>query len=195
MPESPVPAPLAVEEYRALRATIRERGTLRLVIATFTFVAWAALAVAAAVLVSTPVLLLIPLLVLSAGFEAINSIHVSVERIGRFLQVYYEEPTAGLPAWETTITRHTVPAGPGGTPVDALFSGFFIVAAVLNLTPIALLTAGSAEQIWAGFPVELVVFGTLHAVFVLRVVQAWRTLGSLRQRELEAFARGFRPRT
>ncbi len=35
---------LGVEEYRALRATINARGTLRLSVAALTFLAWAAIA-------------------------------------------------------------------------------------------------------------------------------------------------------
>jgi hypothetical protein len=186
---------LAIEEYRALRATIRERGTLRLVIGTFTFVVWAALAVISAVMVSTPGPMLIPLLLLAFGFELVNSIHVSVERTGRFLQVYYEDPRAGLPIWETVIMGHRPPSGSGATPVDPLFSGFFIVAAVLNLAPIAVMTAGTSEPMFGEIPVELVVFGVLHLVFALRVIQARRALGTLRQRELDTFVRTVRSKT
>ena len=35
------PSPLSIEEYRALRATIRERGTARWIVIALTFVAWA----------------------------------------------------------------------------------------------------------------------------------------------------------
>src|SRR5688572_14729222 len=40
----PFRSELAHEEFRALRATIRERGTLRLLVVLITFVAWATLA-------------------------------------------------------------------------------------------------------------------------------------------------------
>src|SRR5262245_24708088 len=90
---------LAVEEYRALRATIRERGTARLVVTTITFVSWAGLVTATCALNLPAVLGLVPLLVLTAGFEAGFAMHVGVERVGRFIQVRYEGD-AGLPAWE-----------------------------------------------------------------------------------------------
>ena len=77
------PTPLAVEEYRALRATIRERGTMRLVVALITFVAWAAGALAVVSWGSVSALALLPLLVLVAGFEVVFATHVGVERIGR----------------------------------------------------------------------------------------------------------------
>src|SRR5262249_48227793 len=96
---------LAVEEYRALRATIRERGTARVVITTFTFVAWAALVLTVQAVFPQPVSSLIPLLVLGAGFESVFSLHIGVERIGRYLQARYETPAEGAPAWEHTAMQ------------------------------------------------------------------------------------------
>ena len=97
------------DEYSALRATIRERGTARVYVFTAGVAAWAAAAIATAALASTPVAALLPLLVLAAAFEGVFALHVGVERIGRYLQVFYEtNPPAppGLPAlpnWETHI--------------------------------------------------------------------------------------------
>jgi len=59
------------EEYRALRATIRERGTARVCLFAGGFAAWGALTLAAATMASTPLATLLPLLVLAALFEAI----------------------------------------------------------------------------------------------------------------------------
>jgi hypothetical protein len=81
----------AQEEYRALRATIRERGTARVWVFVAGMAAWGALTVATATLASTPLAVLLPLLVLTAAFEAVVSLHVGVERIGRYIQVFYEE--------------------------------------------------------------------------------------------------------
>jgi hypothetical protein len=78
------------DEYIALRATIRERGTARVCIFAGGLAAWAAASIATAALASTPVAVLLPLLVLAAAFEAVFALHVGVERIGRYLQVFHE---------------------------------------------------------------------------------------------------------
>src|SRR5881397_3911173 len=78
------------EEYIALRATIRERGTARVCIFAGGIAAWAAAAIAMAALASSPVATLLPLLVLAAMFEEVFALHVGVERIGRYLQVFHE---------------------------------------------------------------------------------------------------------
>jgi hypothetical protein len=66
---------------------------------------------------------------LAAGFEAVFALHVGVERIGRYLQVFHED-AGGPPAWE----RHAMAFGPpsAGGRVDPLFSGLFAAAAVLT---------------------------------------------------------------
>src|SRR5262245_28415723 len=84
--------PRELEEYRALRATIRERGTARVYLVVGGLGAWAALVIATASLASLPVATLLPLLFLAGVFEAIFALHTGVERIGRYLQVFYEEP-------------------------------------------------------------------------------------------------------
>ncbi|PYR59774.1 MAG: hypothetical protein DMF85_06955, partial [Acidobacteria bacterium] len=86
------------EEYAALRATIRERGTVRMVLLPATLAAWAAVAIATTAAIAYPIAVLLPLLVLTGGFEAIYALHVNVERIGRYIQVFHE-PTGG---WEHT---------------------------------------------------------------------------------------------
>jgi len=76
--------PRELEEYRALRDTIRERGTTRAWLLLATFVAWAALAIATASLAALPVATLLPLLVLAVGFETGFALHTGVERIARY---------------------------------------------------------------------------------------------------------------
>ena len=60
-----------IEEYRALRDTIRERGTARHWIVIVGLATWCALAVALSVLVTTPVTTLLPLLLLASTFEVV----------------------------------------------------------------------------------------------------------------------------
>ena len=67
---------LRVEEYRALRATVRERGTTRLIVSAITFVSWATLAVVVYAVSAIPLIAVFPLFVLVAGFEVVFATHV-----------------------------------------------------------------------------------------------------------------------
>ena len=102
------------EEFAALRATIRERGTARVWIFFATIAVWAALGVAMMLVGTAPVFTLLPLVVLAAGFEAIFHLHVGVERVGRYLQAFTEDAAAGgRPQWrvlDSNQRRHK-PAG------------------------------------------------------------------------------------
>ena len=84
------------EEYRALRDTIRERGTTRVWIVLAGLSAWAALAIGTFALAPFPAATVLPLLVLAAAFEIVFALHTGVERIGRYLQVFHEEASG----WE-----------------------------------------------------------------------------------------------
>ena len=98
------------QEYTELRATIRERGTIRVCVFAAGLVAWAALTLATAVLATTPIATLLPLLALAAIFEAVFALHVGVERIGRYLQVYYETDETGA-RWEHAAMAFGRPSG------------------------------------------------------------------------------------
>lgn len=162
-------------EFAVLRQTIASRGTARMVIVPATFVGWATLSVTLLLFSSLPVAALFPLAVLAGGFEAIHALHVGTERIGRYLQVYYETETDG-PRWETTAMA-VGPALPGGG-IDPLFSVLFVVACLLNLLP-ALLPEPT--------PIESGAIGTAHAAVVLRIVRARRAASRQRAVELESF--------
>jgi len=79
-----------VEEYRALRATIRQRGSSRPWAFLAGFSVWAVVSMGA-ILTSLPMVTILPLLLLAATFEVVFSLHVSVERIGRYLQVFHQD--------------------------------------------------------------------------------------------------------
>src|SRR5438552_11434259 len=79
------------EQYRSLRATIRERGTARVWLFAGGIAVWAALAVTIGALSAPPVATLVPLLVLVAAFEGVYALHVGVERVGRYLEVFFED--------------------------------------------------------------------------------------------------------
>jgi hypothetical protein len=145
----------SAEEYAALRATIRERGTARVYILALGLAVWAALALAAVVLGIPPVATLIPLVVLAATFEGVYGLHVAVERIGRYLLVFHDD------RWEQAAGVFGSPAG--APRVDPLFGTVFLLAALVNLVP--LLATTPIVQ-------ELLIVGAAHAAFGARVLRA-----------------------
>jgi hypothetical protein len=163
----------ATEEYRALRATIRERGTARVCLFCGGFVAWGALMLATAALASTPMATLMPLLVLAAIFEAVYALHIGVERIGRYVQAFYE---AVEPGWEQAAMAFGRPKG--GASIDALFTVPFLLAAIFNLGP-ALYLSPTTE--------ELVFVGGAHALFAVRLFFARATAARQRAVDLARF--------
>src|SRR5262249_52559510 len=132
-----------------------------------------------------PLAVLYPLAVLVGGFEAIHALHVGVERIGRYLQVYYESNGSG-PRWETTVTS-VGPALPGGG-IDPLFSVVFICASFVNIVPAL---GGTLFHYQNALPgptrTELGVIAVLHLAFVVRIVRARGAAARQRAVELESF--------
>jgi hypothetical protein len=179
-------AALSLEEYRALRATIRERGTVRLVLAVVTFVAWAAMILLVQTVVAVPAFALVPLVVLAAGFEAVFAAHVGVERVGRYLQAFYEPGPPSLPMWEH-VAMAGVPHPGSGARLDALFAGLFAAATLINLVPVVLLSSGVAPDLPGGLPMELGFYGLVHLLFLWRLLSAWRFASGQRRRDFEHF--------
>lgn len=171
-----------LDEYRALRETIRERGTARHWVVIVGLVAWAALTLAGSV-ISRPALTLMPLLVLVASFEVIFTLHTGVERVGRYLQVFHED-TGDTAAWEHVAMAYGRRFGGGG--IDALSSPIFAVAALLNFVPVAL--NGSVAIDWT-------IIGTVHLLFIVRIWAATRQAAGQRAIDLERFTRLKQERT
>ena len=159
-------------EYSALRDTIRERGTARVWVFLGGLVAWAALTVATAALGALPVATLPPLLVLAGAFEAVFSLHVGVERIGRYVQVFFEEE-AGWEHVAMAIGRPLV-----GASIDPLFAVLFILATILNF--IAVIVAEPVR-------IEVIVVGTAHLLLIVRVLAARWVAARQRAADLERF--------
>src|SRR5688500_4887533 len=107
-------------EYLALRGTIRERGTARMVLLPVIVIGWAGAAIATAGVITVAVSTLVPLLVLAAGFEAIFALHMNVERVGRYLQTFHERGDG----WEQ-IAMVFGQRFPGSGP-DPLFAQLFV---------------------------------------------------------------------
>ena len=164
---------LTQAEYQALRATIRERGTARLWAVLAGLIAWGAVGVALQIARPNQAAWLFPLVVLAGTCELNFFIHTGVERIGRYIQVFYEE-TAGIPGWETTTMNYGAKFPSG---LDPLFTLIFSAALSLNL-----LAAFTAEptDIW---PVSLLA----HLAFAYRIVSVRKLAASQRALDLERF--------
>src|SRR5882672_9752506 len=162
------------DEFRVLRATIQQRGTARMLVLPIVFVGWAGTAVATAAVITVAISTLVPLLILVAGFEAIFALHVSVERIGRYLQVFHEGDAD--PAWEHIASRFSQKFPAAGH--DPLFGRLFVLATSVNFLPAALGWENMAE---------LVVLAALHLVFINRVRLARAFAASQRAEDLERF--------
>jgi len=185
---------LSDAEYAALRQTIAIRGTVRMALVPLVVFAWGVLlATVGASLDGLP-----SLLVLAAGFEAVHALHVGVERIGRYLQVFYEDGPGG-PRWESTAMA-VGPALPGGG-IDPLFTVVFVGALLLNVIPLvqglASLASGTAAAVSVGLLAAVSVLA--HVGLLVRMVRARRAATRQRAVELESYrairARGQHPTT
>ena len=166
------------EQYRALRDTIRERGTLRVWVFVAGVIAWAALTITTAALLSPPVVTLLPLLVLAATFEAVYALHVGVERVGRYLDVFFDD------SWEAAAMAFGRPAG--AAAIDPLFAVVFAIAALFNLTPLLIAQPTAPELIFVGGG---------HALFGVRLVFARLTASKQRAIDRERFRELHRQRS
>ncbi len=162
----------ARDEYIALRDTIRVRGTARMLLLPVAIAAWAATAIATAAVITVAISTLVPLMVLVAGFEAIFALHLNVERIGRYLQVFHEASGG----WEHVAMAYGQRFG-NGAP-DPLFSRIFVLATSVNFIPAAL----------GGDLPEMVVLAVLHLLFVNRIRIARGACAKQRAQDLERFA-------
>jgi hypothetical protein len=159
-----------VNEYSALRATIRERGTVRVVLFWLGLAVWAALVLLLVAAVPVPAAVLVPLVLLLATFEAVNGLHVGVERIGRYLQVFHDD------AWEHAAMAYGRRFPVGGP--DALFCGVFVLATLVNMLP--MVAAGPT-------PAEWIPLATAHVLFLLRIDRARRRSAGQRALDLDRF--------
>ena len=163
-------------EFTVLRQTIATRGTVRMALLPVTVIGWTITTGGLLQGASLPPLLsLVSLGVLIGGFEAIHALNVGVERIGRFLQVYYEGAADG-PTWETTAMA----VGPGlpGGGIDPLFTVVFAALTGLNLA-----LAFPELHAMTAFVIVLPV----HVIFWIRMVRARGAAARQRAVDLETF--------
>lgn len=143
-------------------------------------VAWAALLTAVMAWLPLPVAACLPLSVLIATFEAVRTLHLGVERIGRYLQVFHEPatPESDGPGWEHVAMAlgPRVP-GAGGHPLGA---PLILAATLVN---------GLAVVLPGPTPIEWRAMLVVHAAFAAWVVAGDRRMRAQRARELEALER------
>jgi hypothetical protein len=154
-----------------MRATIRERGTARMVLVPIIFIGWAATAVATAAVITVALSTVVPLLVLAAGFEAIFALYTNVERIGRYLQVFHEDDGG----WEHVAMefgRRAPRSGP-----DPLCSRLFVVAVSVNYLPVGL----------GGTAIELAILAGVHLLVIGRIRVCRSAAAKQRELDLEHF--------
>ena len=135
------------------------------------FIGWAATAIATAAVITVAISTLVPLLVLVAGFEAIFALHMNVERIGRYVQVFHEAEGG----WEH-VAMAFGQRYPGGGP-DPLFTQLFVFGISVNFLPVAL----------GGDPIEIAVLAVLHLLAIYRLRMARSAAGRQRSSDLEKF--------
>ena len=165
-------------EYVILRRTIAHRGALRPILALAGTAAWAAALIAVLALLPYPVAAAIPLLVLTITFEVIRPLHFGAERIGRYVQVFYEEdgdparPLTDTPSWERVAMSFGAVPGVGGHP---LFVPLFLIATAINYLAVLLPEPAA---------VELSVMAIPHLAFIAWLVAADRAMRTQRAIEL-----------
>lgn len=167
--------PVRLAEFAALRDTIRERGTTRMVLVTVAIVAWAALAAVIVLVTPLALLLVLPLVVLSAGFEVNFAMHLAVERVGRYLQVAFEERQASV-GWETISIAFSDQFSVKS--VDPLFFWVFTAAVGANFLCVLLTNAD---------PSDLGLVTAVHAGVLVRFVLARRLAHAQRADDLTRF--------
>jgi hypothetical protein len=166
---------LARAEYEALRATIRERGTLRMCAILAGLAVWGTLAEVLLITDLQGAVTLVPFLVLAATFEISFFIHTSVERIGRYVQVFFEE-ASGATRWETIAMTYgsKFPGGP-----DPLFIAIFALSGAVNF--MSSLATATRRPGW------ILLSFLAHLVFGYRLVATRRLAAGQRASDLEKF--------
>ena len=162
----------AHDEYAALRATIRERGTTRIWVFLIGTMGWAAIEVATIALGFPPMETILPLLVLAATSEAIYALHVGVERIGRYLQLFHEADAG----WERIAMSFGRPAG--AARLNPLFTVPLAIAGIIDVLPATFVNPTREELLFVG---------GAHALYLLRLVQARAVAGRQRAIDLARF--------
>jgi hypothetical protein len=123
-------------------------------------------------------MLLAPLLVLAITFEGVFALHTGVERIGRYLQVMFEEQDGASLHWETAAMRFGRLFSARGS--DPLFAWLFVAATLINLG-FFVFAVGRRPAL------ALAVVALAHAALIVRIVLARRSAATQRARDLDRY--------
>lgn len=168
----------ARSEYLVLRRIVAQRGALRPILLVTGVASWAIVLTAVIAWLPYPVASAIPLMVLAATFEAIRPLHFGAERIGRYIQVFYEEegqpgrPLLDTPSWERVAMSFGTVPGVGGHP---LFVPVFFLAVLTNY--VAVIIPGP-------LPVEMGAMALLHVSLIAWLIAAHVAMKKQREAEL-----------
>lgn len=165
---------LSQAEYQALRDTIRERGTARLCAVLGGLAAWGALVAALLFLRVGGAVTLVPFLVLVATFEINFFVHTGVERIGRYIQVFYEE-RVGAEGWETIAMKYGAKFPSG---LDPLFAIVFAAATGVDFFSPLFVTRDPG---WSALSLAA------HLAFGYRIVATRKLAAAQRSLDLDRF--------
>jgi hypothetical protein len=178
--------PVQLEEFRALRATIRERTTARVLIVVVAFVGWSALALAVMLVVPAPLLLLVPLVLLLAGFEANLKIVRATDLMATYLRVTFEE-NRGIPGWETASAN--LARRGRGTREDPLFLWLFVALVGASYLCVVLAIGETAETSARNRQdaLDLALVTASHVAVAARFVLAGRGLRAARRADRDRF--------
>jgi hypothetical protein len=166
---------IQLEEFRALRAAIRERAVARVLFLALAWVGWAAVATAIMLVLPAPPLLVLPLVLLLASFEVNLGTVRRAQRIAAYVRVVFEERRA-VPGWETASAdldrRHPGAAG------DPLFFWTFVAILFANYLCV-IVAAGETTDPSTHLredSLDLALVTALHAAILLRFALGRRTL-------------------
>ena len=165
-------------EYLVLRKTIADRGALRPILALSGIGIWAGLLIVVLAVLPYPIAAAIPLVALLVTFEVIRPLHFGAERIGRYVQVFYEEDgdqdrsLGDTPSWERIAMSFGKVPGAGGHP---LFVPIFFMATAVNY--FGVLLPGP-------IPIEMGAMAVPHLGFVAWLVATDRAMRTQRAIEL-----------
>jgi hypothetical protein len=183
------PDPIQLEEFRALTAMIRERTTMRALMMVIAWVGWAALALAIMLVVPAPLLLLVPLVLLLAAFEANLKMVRTTDLMTTYLRVTCEEDR-GVAGWHT-VSANLARRG-AGTRDDSLFFWTFMAFIAASYLCVVLASGETAEATARNRQdaIDLALVTAVHLAIAVRFAIARRWLQTVRRSDRDRFRDG-----
>ena len=180
------PDAMQLEEFRALTAAIRARTTVRVLVVVVAWVGWAALALTIMLVVPAPLLLLVPLVLLLAGFEANLKIIRTTDLMAAYLRVTFEEGRS-VATWETVSA--SLERRGRATRDDPLFFWAFMAFMAASYLCVVLATGETAEATARNRQdaIDLALVTSVHLAVAARFAMARRWLRAVREADRARF--------